>query len=41
MAAYIPDEKRGLCLDKKLVLLLTNAAGFHPGLETPPDGAPY
>ena len=41
MAALIPGEKCGVCLDKKTVLLLTNAAGYHPGLVMPSatDGA--
>ena len=38
MAAYIPDEKSGLCLDKKNFLPLT----IHPVLEMPSttDGGP-
>ena len=35
MTALFPGEKGGVCLDKKLLLLLTNAAGYHPGLVTP------
>ena len=42
MAALIPDEKCGACLDKKTVMLMTNTAGYHPGLVMPSttDGAP-
>ena len=41
MAALTPDEKCRVCLDKKTVLLLTNAAGCHPELVMPTstDGA--
>ena len=35
MAALIPDEKCGACHDKTNFLLVTNAAGYHPGLLTP------
>ena len=36
MATLIADEKCGACHDKKkLFLLLTNAAGYDPGLCTP------
>ena len=34
MAAPIPDQKYGECLDRTLFLLLTNAAAYQ-GLATP------
>ena len=41
MAALFPDLKCGVCLDRTLFLLLTNAAAYQ-GLATPstPDEAP-
>ena len=35
MAALIRYEKCGVCLDKIIFLLFTNAAGYHPGLVKP------
>ena len=35
MAALVPDEKCGVCLDKKYFCLMTNAAGYYPGPLAP------
>ena len=42
MAALVPDEKCGVCLDSNYFFLTTNAASYNPGPVAPftADGAP-